>query len=130
MKRRDAARFFQVGSTTATLLVAYLFVLQGLAVGVTTVRSPSGLFANAICLTNAPGDEKAPATPARSSRHGDVCCVLQCGALGAAAAAAPFVGAIPPALSYVEVKPAFDATVVRADAATPPLGSRAPPSLI
>lgn len=130
MKRRNEARTFQVGPTTVTLLVAYLLVLQGLAVGVTTIRSASGLFANAICLTSAPGEAKNPAAPARPSRHGDACCVLQCGGMGAAAAASPFVGEIPPSLSYVEVKLAFDETVARAETATPPLGSRAPPSLI
>lgn len=129
MNARSEVRNWQFGSTAVTLLVAYLLVLQGFAVGVSGGgRSASGLFADAICFSKASGPLSGdPSAPARRARHGDVCCVVHCASLGGATAVSPFVGEAPPSLSYVEAKLAFDETVLRAEAATPPLGSRAPP---
>jgi len=49
---------------------------------------------------------------------------------GGASAPSPFVGETPPALSYMEAKLAFEHALPNSEAATPPLGSRAPPALI
>jgi hypothetical protein len=125
----DRTRHF--GSTAATLLVAYLLVLQGIAAGVVTSARGSALFADAICLSKSSGPlDGGPGTPIRPTRHGDACCVFHCASLGGAAAPSPFVGETPPALSYVEAKLAFEHALSGSEAATPPLGSRAPPSLI
>lgn len=130
MNARSEARNWQFGPTAVTLLVAYLLVLQGLAVGVASGARGPGLFADTICLSKASDRVGGgPATPARHSRH-DGCCVFHSASMGGAAAPSPFVGETPPSLSYVEVKLAFDETRLPAEAATPPLGSRAPPALI
>jgi len=130
MNPRSEARNWQFGPTALTLLVAYLLVLQGLAVGVSSgVRAP-GFFADAICLSKSSSPlGNNPATPARHTRH-DGCCVFHSAAPGGSAAPSPFVGEPPPSLSYIEIKLAFDDSRLRSDPATPPLGSRAPPSLI
>jgi len=131
MSARSEVRTWQCGSTAVTLLVAYLFVLQGLAVGVSISGRGSGLFANAICFSKASGPLSGdPTTPARPARHGDVCCVVHCASLGGATAASPFVGETPPVASYATIKLAFDETSLRPEAATPPLGSRAPPVVL
>lgn len=132
MSARNEARNLRLGSTAATLLVAYLLVLQGFAVGVAGGgRGATGLFANAICFSKTSsrlaGD---PATPARPARQGDVCCVAHFAPLGGGPAASPFTGETPPSASYATIKLAFDETLLRAEAATPPLGSRAPPVAI
>jgi hypothetical protein len=117
------------GSTAATLLVAYLFLLQGLAAGVTSARG-AALFADAICLSKGPGSlDGGTGAPIRPSRHGDACCVVHCASLGGATAPSPFTGETPPALSYVEAKLAFSHALSGSEPATPPLGSRAPPVL-
>lgn len=127
--RSDRTRHF--GSAAATLLVAYLLVLQGIAAGVVTSARGAALFADAICLSKSAGPlEHTPGTPIRPSRHADACCVFHCASLGGAASPSPFVGETPPPLSYVEAKLAFDHALPNAGAATPPLGSRAPPALI
>lgn len=131
MSARSEIKTWQCGSTAVTLLVAYLFVLQGLAVGVSFSGRASGLFANSICFSKASGPLSGdPATPARPARHGDVCCVVHCASLGGATAASAFVGETPPAASYTTIKLAFDESFLPPEAATPPLGSRAPPVLI
>lgn len=119
------------GSTAATLLVAYLLILQGIAAGAVTSARGSALFADAICLSKNAGPlDGAPGAPIRPSRHGDACCVIHCASLGGAAAPSPFVGETPPALSYIEARLAFEHALSGSEAATPPLGSRAPPVLI
>lgn len=121
----------QFGSTAATLLVAYLFLLQGIAAGAVTSARGSALFADAICLSKSAGPlGGAPGAPIRTSRHGDACCVIHCASLGGAASPSPFVGETPPALSYIEARLAFEHALSGSEAATPPLGSRAPPALI
>ncbi len=124
------ARTRHFGSTAATLLVAYLLVLQGIAAGAITSARGAALFADAICLSKSSGPLDSPAAPIRPSRHGDACCVIHCVAFGGATAPSPFVGETPPALSFVEAKLAYDNALTEAKAATPPLGSRAPPTLI
>jgi hypothetical protein len=120
------------GSTAATLLAAYLLILQGLAAGAVTSARGAALFSDTICLSKASGPiGDAPGAPIRPSRHGDAaCCVIHCASMGGATAPSPFVGETPPALTYVEAKLAFDHALPGSEAATPPLGSRAPPALI
>jgi hypothetical protein len=130
MSARSETENWRFGSTAVTLLVAYLLVLQGFAVNVSGAgRAAPGLFANAICFSKATPRSDNPATPARPARHGDVCCVVHCAPLGGATAS-PFTGETSPTSSYETIKLAFDETFLAAEAATPPLGSRAPPSMI
>lgn len=127
--RSDRSQHF--GSTAATLLVAYLLILQGIAAGAVTSARGSALFADAICLSKSSGPlDGAPGAPIRPSRHGDACCVFHCASLAGATAPSPFIGETPPALSYIEAKLAFDHALSGSEPATPPLGSRAPPALI
>ncbi|QGM97355.1 DUF2946 family protein [Methylocystis parvus] len=127
--RSENSRHF--GSTAATLLVAYLLILQGIAAGAVASTRGAALFADAICLSKSSGAlDGAPGAPIRSSRHGDACCVVQMAGFGGAAAPSPFIGETPPALTYVEARLAFGHALPSAEAATPPLGSRAPPVLI
>jgi hypothetical protein len=124
-----SAKSRHVGTTAATLLVAYLLVLQGLAAGAVTSARGAALFADAICLNKSSGPmDGAPGGPIRPPRHADACCVFHCTSLGGATAPSPFVGETPPALSYIEAKLAFDHARSNVGAATPPLGSRAPPA--
>lgn len=121
----------QFGSTAATLLVAYLFILQGLAAGVVTSSRGEGLFADSICLSKGSGPlDGGTGGPIRSSRHGDACCVVHCASLGGATAPASITADTPPTLSYVSAKLAFAQGLSGSEPATPPLGSRAPPTLI
>ncbi|PPD43894.1 MAG: hypothetical protein CTY15_08590 [Methylocystis sp.] len=126
--RGEKTRHF--GTTAATLLVAYLLMLQGIAAGVVTSARGAELFADAICVSKGSGPLDGPAAPIRPTRHGDACCVFHCTSLGGATTPSPFVGETPPALNYVEAKLAFDHALPGSEVATPPLGSRAPPSLI
>lgn len=119
------------GSTAATLLVAYLFILQGLAAGIVTSSHGSGLFADTLCLSKGSSPlDGGSGGPIRRSRHGDACCVVHCVSMGGATGLSPFIGETPPALSYVAAKLAFAHALSGAEPATPPLGSRAPPVLI
>jgi len=120
-------RTWQLGSTTASLLVASLLVLQGLMIGLATnLRAgESGLSANSICVTKGdaqPGGD--PAAPAPRRAHGDQCCVFHCS------------GGVPAASSWeealVRISHAQDALSGDARGAfsawpTLPVGSRAPP---
>lgn len=127
--RLDRTRHF--GSTAASLLVAYLLILQGIAAGAVVSARGSALFADSICLSKSSGPlQGAPGAPIRPSRHGDACCVVQMAGFGGATAPSPFIGERPPALSHVAARLAFERDIPIAEAATPPLGSRAPPVLI
>ncbi len=129
MSGRGDVKTWQCGSTAVTLLVAYMLVLQGFAIGVSFSGRASGLFANAICFNKSSGPLSGdPATPARQG--GDVCCVVHCASFGGATAASAFVGETHPPASFSTIKLAFDETSLSPEASTPPLGSRAPPVLI
>lgn len=132
MSGRSEVRTWQCGSTAVTLLVAYLLVLQGFAIGVSFSGRNSGLFANAICFDKSSGPLSGdPATPARPARQGgDACCVVHCASLGGATAASAFVGETLPPASFSTIELAFDEKSLSPKASTPPLGSRAPPVLI
>jgi hypothetical protein len=115
----------QVGSTTASLLVASLLVLQGLAlVFAINLRGESGLSANSICVTKGDAQAGDPSAPAPRRAHADQCCVFHCS------------GGVPPASSWEEalarISHAQDAwSGEETDAFSPrptlPVGSRAPP---
>ena len=120
-----------LGSTAATLLVAYLFILQGLAAGVGASSRVSPLFADAICLSNGSGPfDGGTGSPIRSSHHGDACCVVHCVTLGGATPPSAFTVATPPTLFHVTANLVFAHTLAGAEPATPPLGARAPPVVI
>jgi hypothetical protein len=116
---------WQVGSTTASLLVASLLVLQGLVIGFAiNLRGESGLSANSICVTKGDAQAGDPSAPAPRRAHADQCCVFHCS------------GGVPPASSWEEalarISYAQDAwSGEETDAFSPrptlPVGSRAPP---
>jgi hypothetical protein len=119
-----APKTWQVGSTTASLLVASLLVLQGLVIGFASIRGEAGLSANSICVTKDGARSGDPSAPAPRHAHGDQCCVFHCS------------GGVPAASSWqealVRVSHARDAwSGDEASAFSPwptlPVGSRAPP---
>jgi hypothetical protein len=120
---------WQVGSTTASLLVASLLVLQGLVIGFAiNLRGEAGLSANSICVTKGDARASDPSAPAPRRAHGDSCCVFHCSG-----------GGVPPASSWqealVRTSHAQDAwSGEETDAFSPrptlPVGSRAPPTSI
>ena len=120
---------WQVGTTTASLLVASLLVLQGLVIGfATNLRGESGLSANSICVTKGDAQPGDPSAPAPRRAHGDSCCVFHCSG-----------GGVLPASSWEEalarISHAQDAwSGEETDAFSPrptlPVGSRAPPIFI
>lgn len=132
MNLRDETRTWRLGPAAA-LLLAYLLVLQGLVFGVSTSARGAALFSGQVCLSKSSGPLDGggdPAAPTRRARHGDSCCVFHSAAFGAATAPSPFIGEAPPALAYVEIRLAYDESRARSEPATPPLGSRAPPSIV
>jgi hypothetical protein len=128
--KRNAPKTWQFNTAPATLLAAYLLVLQGLAVGFAVGVAPgaSGLFAGSICFSKGVGVPD-PAAPARSSHQSDACCVLHCSGMGDATAAG-FVSLTPPIQSIAEKLYPFSIQDGRTRPSTPPLGSRAPPTLV
>lgn len=124
-------RFWQFGPRAATLFVAYLLVLQGMAVGVASGARPisAGLFQDSICLTKSIPSGGNPAAPAAPGHRSDVCCVFHCSGLAFGAPPA-FVGAPAPVRAYADLSPAADLSGLPATTATPPLGSRAPPPVV
>ncbi len=125
--RREKTWHF--GSTAATLLAAYLLVLQGLAGGLAGA-SPfggAGLFGSAICFNKAqtPLDRS---TPVRPSRHSDVCCVFHCSSFGGGTAGSPFWDETPLRVVKTQARLLSNETGVRLLQATLPVGSRAPPA--
>ncbi|MGA8169765.1 MAG: hypothetical protein WB816_02850 [Methylocystis sp.] len=124
MKTRTP-RNWQLGSTTASLLVAYMLVLQGLALGFVT-GGEAGIFADSVCLTKAQaqlgGD---PAAPAPTRGHADQCCVFHCAGAGFPAASA--WQEAPVRAHHAGAAWSGDATAVFLPWPTLPVGSRAPP---
>jgi hypothetical protein len=124
----NANKSWQFGPASATLLVAYLLVLQGLAVGF-AVGARSGFFPGSICLSNSSASSEAdPSAPARQHHPTDICCVLHCSGMGDATVA-EFASQTPPPQLVAERLTPFSWQVAPARPATPPLGSRAPPSI-
>jgi hypothetical protein len=124
-----APKTWQFNTAPATLLAAYLLVLQGIALGFAVGVSPgsSGLFSGSICFSRGGAPSQAnPSAPARSSHQSDVCCVIHCSGFGDATVAGP-VSPMPPIQSIAEILTPFSVQHGFGRPATPPLGSRAPP---
>ena len=114
-----------MGTRTAPLLVAYLLVLQSLALGL--VSPVQAMRASGVCIQSA--DDRAPSVPGAprptGSQSHDQCCVFH----GAGAGMAPPEAAakLPPAPHGVPAD--WPAPSVAAASLWPtlPVGSRAPP---
>jgi hypothetical protein len=118
-------RLRQMRPRAATLLAAYMLVLQGLALGFAN-GATSGY--GQVCLTGARTAERnAPATPSRPSPHSDLCCVVHCSGLDGAALAAAFGGDSPRLASHRDAPSLAANEPPRSVRAMFPLGSRAPP---
>jgi hypothetical protein len=76
---QQSDRSRQYGQTAATLLVAYLLVLQGLAAGLAVgARAGQSALGSAICLTaKAAADENSQGPRAPVHRM-DACCIQHC----------------------------------------------------
>jgi hypothetical protein len=121
-------RLRQMRPRAATLLAAYMLVLQGLALGFASGAGPGF---GGVCLTGARAAERsAPATPARPSSHSDLCCVVHCSGLDGAALAAAFGGDSPRVASHCDAPALAAFEPLRAPRAMFPLGSRAPPQAV
>lgn len=113
-----------------TLLATYLLVLQSLVIGVgAAAPSSAGLFANSVCLSKSASPGGGPVAPGRSSHHSDLCCVVHCAGLGAAPAQ-DFANLAPPDFTLSAILLPEDQQDASSKAATPPLGSRAPPATV
>jgi hypothetical protein len=126
------SKAWPLGTTTASLFVAYMLVLQSLAIGL--AGAPSllrGGAASGVCInaSEAESQRGEPAGPGPSQGHvGDQCCVLH------------FAGAgLPPAAVFSDAPDRrFSALADWIGATTRlfspwptlPLGSRAPPSFL
>jgi hypothetical protein len=120
-----------MGQTTASLFVAYMLVLQSLAVGlVATPVLRGGMFAATVCVNDeVRAPDGAPATPGPTGGHAkDQCCVFHCSGAGAPLASAP---AVVPAPVY-GVLAHWSGPTKRALSRWPtlPVGSRAPPTIL
>ena len=130
----QTTRTSQLGSAAASLFVAYMLVLQGLAAGLSlsAARGEAGFLGNVVCLEKNEGRPSSyadPLAPGPKRNHGVSCCVLHCSGAGA-----------PPLSSYVEeLRGAFPVTVAwpgldersaTLQWPTLPLGSRAPPQTV
>jgi hypothetical protein len=127
--RRHAPKTWQFSTAPATLLAAYLLVLQGFAVGVAFgfVPGTSGLFAGSICFSKGSGPNGSdPASPAGSPHRGDVCCILHCSGMGDATVSG-FQFTNPPPQALAEILRPFSPQESHSRPSTFPLGSRAPP---
>jgi hypothetical protein len=118
---------WQVGSTTASLLVASLLVLQGLLIGfATNLRaSESGLSANSICVTKGDAQPGDPSVPAPRRAHGDQCCVFHCSGGGLPAASCWEEALV--RISHAQDAWSGEETDAFPPRLTLPVGSRAPP---
>jgi hypothetical protein len=117
---------WQVGTTTASLLVASLLVLQGLVIGfATNLRGESGLSANSICVTKGDAQPGDPSAPAPSRAHGDHCCFFHCSGGGLPAASSWEEALV--RISHAQDAWSGDETDAFSPRPTLPVGSRAPP---
>lgn len=120
---------WQYGQAAATLLVAYMFVLQGLAVGFAVGASSARGVDESVCLTAraAPSNGK-PAGPSRGSHGLDACCIVHCSGLGDGVVAS-FVPPIAPLPAHAELLAPLSDSGDAGHRDTLPVGARAPPSL-
>jgi hypothetical protein len=129
MVNQQNEKNWQYGQAAATLLVAYLFVLQGMAVGLAIgANAGRAAFGNAVCVTaRAVSSDERPDSPGGGAHGLDACCVQHCSGLdgGALEAVADF--ASPPVVHGTLVPPReADDGFQRRDLL--PVGARAPPS--
>lgn len=68
----------QYGQTAATLLVAYLLVLQGLAAGLVVGARAGQNVGSAICLTAKTAADENSQGPRAPAHRIDACCVQHC----------------------------------------------------
>lgn len=118
---------WQYGQTAATLLVAYLLVLQGIALGVTIgARAGQGALGSAVCLTARAAVDSRSEAPRPASHGFEICCLQHCSGLdsGAVGTAAGYEA---PVAAYASlVSPPLElAALPRREVL--PLGARAPP---
>jgi hypothetical protein len=121
---------WQFGSTTASLLVAYLLVLQGFGVGfsIGSRTGQVGLFASAICQnSDKQRADTVPGLPAPSRGHADKCCVFHFS--GAGVAPAYVAGTTPTSSGFALAAWTAEKTREPSHRSTLPVGSRAPPSI-
>jgi hypothetical protein len=119
-----------LGTRTAPLFVAYLFVLQSLALGlVSPVQAlRAGGFSSGVCIQSA--DERAPSLPGAPRPTGgqshDQCCLFH----GAGAGMAPpeATAKLPPAPHGIPADWPTPALTAASLWPTLPVGSRAPPA--
>ncbi|MCX7899372.1 MAG: hypothetical protein N2444_04700, partial [Methylocystis sp.] len=101
MRSRSDARGWEFGPSAATLVLAYLLVLQGVFAGAMSLRAANA-FGAAICLSKASGPlNDNPVAPRAPMRHGEKCCVFHSAAGGSPPALHPFAGEPPRALNFV-----------------------------
>jgi hypothetical protein len=119
---------WQYGQTAATLLVAYLLVLQGLAAGlVVGARAGQNVLGSAICLTakTTADDSQGPRAPA----HGmDACCVQHCTGLDGGVIGG-FAALDPPPSPLAGILLPLRESGGHKRLAQLPVGARAPPAL-
>lgn len=117
------------GRAALSLLLVYLLVLQGVFAGIASAAPNTGPLADAICLSkpSVPFDG-SPGVPARHVRH-DGCCAFHAAGAGGGSAEPSFADEAPVFSSSAAPRRAYDLSQLRASAATPPIGSRAPPRM-
>jgi len=122
----SADRNWRFGPTAMTLLATYMLVLQSLVIGVgAATPGASGLFAKTVCVSKRANPADGPVSPGGGG-HADACCAFHFAGTNAppprVVALAPPVRVLSAAIAPQERR----AAPIRV--ATPPLGSRAPPT--
>jgi hypothetical protein len=121
---------WQYGQTAATLLVAYLLVLQGLAAGLAVgARAGQSAFGGAVCVTSrTAGAEQRSQGPRAPAHSMDACCVQHCIGLDGGVAGG-FVGLDPPRSPLASVLTPLRESLHVERLARLPVGARAPPAI-
>ncbi len=124
-------KIWQFRPAAATLLAAYLLVLQGLTGGLTGAARYGGigLFGSSICFNKSetPLDRSIPARP---SRHSDACCVFHCGDGGGGGTATAFWDETPDTVGKTQARQLALVASAPQRQSTPPVGARAPPATV
>lgn len=118
----------QYGQTAATLFVAYLFVLQGIALGLAIgSRAGLGVPGSAVCLTARTAVDNRSEGPRPASHGIDACCLQHCSGLDGGVVGAAAAADAPPRLYGSLLTPPLEAGVIPRREILP-LGARGPPS--
>jgi len=127
---QQSDKSWQYGQTAATLLVAYLLVLQGLTAGlVVGARAGQSAFGGAICVTaKTAAAEQRSQGPRAPVRGMDACCVQHCAGLDGGVAGG-FAGLDAPRSLLAGVLTPLRASLDVERLAQLPVGARAPPAL-